>query len=349
MSYHHSKPPVYFNNHRAPLPCNSVVNKNEKPEDLKLKQLARCCICFENYSLNTCAPVCGPCGHSFCTVCVRKLIFGNLICCCICRKVTFFGPKELGKNIQLLDILESLGLLDPDDKKTAHVAFSSTFPENVIEGVEDKDLVKFFEFCFDFVKKFYENKQETLITHIAMVTAEGHQEITRRANEMFFARTRLGDSLDKTLLRFNECLQTMNDQSQSTENARQQLFNYGGVDEFIPAMEDNYDDPFGLESASIHAFIALNGDHEIDFIRGFEGVETSTHTPSDDFESANDYNRANFPDDFDSSTDGFNRGNEAFRFDLRDDDEEFDDFHPGPWNPISKLFALPRARNNNRI
>uniref|UniRef100_A0AC35GAA2 RING-type domain-containing protein n=1 Tax=Panagrolaimus sp. PS1159 TaxID=55785 RepID=A0AC35GAA2_9BILA len=117
-------------------------------DDHKLKQLARCCICFENYSLNTRAPVCGPCGHSFCTVCIRKLIHGNLVCCCICRKVTFFGPKELGKNIQLLDILEHLGLLDPDEEVATQNSSSSNFPENVIEAVEDKDLVKFFDFCF---------------------------------------------------------------------------------------------------------------------------------------------------------------------------------------------------------
>uniref|UniRef100_A0AC34FYG7 RING-type domain-containing protein n=1 Tax=Panagrolaimus sp. ES5 TaxID=591445 RepID=A0AC34FYG7_9BILA len=99
---HNSNRPVYFNEHvPKQIPHNDVA-KNDVTDNHKLKQLARCCICFDNYSLNARAPICVPCGHSFCAVCIRKLIWGNLVCCCICRKVTFFGPTDLGKNIQLL-------------------------------------------------------------------------------------------------------------------------------------------------------------------------------------------------------------------------------------------------------
>uniref|UniRef100_A0A914QCB0 RING-type domain-containing protein n=1 Tax=Panagrolaimus davidi TaxID=227884 RepID=A0A914QCB0_9BILA len=282
-----------------------------------------------NYSLNTRAPVCGPCGHSFCTVCIRKLIHGNLVCCCICRKVTFFGPKELGKNIQLL------GLLDPDERVETQYASSSNFPENVIEAVEDKDLVKFFDFCFTFVKKFYENKQENLVTNLAMVNPDGHQEIVQHADEMFFARSRLGDSLDQALARFNECLQTMN--SHTIDRDTQFLnFDYGGVDDYVPFMEDNYNDPFGIESATVHGLISLRN-HEVDFRRGFEETEGEPPSIMDDTNVAFIFHPSN---EYDTDNDNFL---------FNEEHEEYEDppFQPGAWNPVSKLFTQFRSQNNN--
>jgi hypothetical protein len=326
-----------FNDPQKPLSRSTAIKKIDKLDDHKLKQLARCCICFENYSLRTRAPICGPCGHTFCTVCIRKLIYGNLFCCCCCRKVTFFGPKELGKNIQLLDILEHLGLLDPDERgAVVQFASSSNFPENVIEAVEDNDLVKFFDFCFTFVKKFYENKQENLVTNLAMVNPEGHQEIIQHANEMYFARSRLGESFDTALARFNECLQTMNSHS-FDRDASIFDFDYGGVDDYIPYMEDNYNDPFGLESATVHGLIALGPSHEVDFRRGFEETEREPPSIMDDTTVAFIFHP---PNEYDTGTD-----NDNFLF-----NEEHEDppFQPGAWNPVSKLFTQFRSQNNNR-
>jgi hypothetical protein len=325
----------FFNAPRKPFQRSTAVKIIDKLDDHKLKQLARCCICFENYSFNTRAPVCAPCGHSFCTVCIRKLIHGNLICCCICRKVTFFGPKELGKNIQLLDILEYLGLLDPDERVETQYASSSNFPENVIEAVEDKDLVKFFDFCFTFVKKFYENKQENLVTNLAMVNPDGHQEIVQHADEMFFARSRLGDSLDQALARFNECLQTMN--SHTIDRDTQFLnFDYGGVDDYVPFMEDNYNDPFGIESATVHGLISLRN-HEVDFRRGFEETEGEPPSIMDDTNVAFIFHPSN---EYDTDNDNFL---------FNEEHEEYEDppFQPGAWNPVSKLFTQFRSQNNN--
>uniref|UniRef100_A0AC35F4B5 RING-type domain-containing protein n=1 Tax=Panagrolaimus sp. PS1159 TaxID=55785 RepID=A0AC35F4B5_9BILA len=318
----------FFNDPRKSFPRSTAIKKIDKLDDHKLKELARCCICFENYSLNTRAPICAPCGHCFCAVCIRKLIHGNLVCCCICRKVTFFSSKELGKNIQLLDIIEQLGLLDPDERVDTQYTNSSNFPENIIEAVEDKDLVKFFDFCFTFVKKFYENKQENLVTNLAMVNPEGHQgTLQQHANEMFFARSRLGDSFDKALARFNECLQTMN--SHSIDRDAQILnYDYGGVDDYIPFMEDNDNDPFGLESATIHGLISLGPSHEVNFLRGVEENERESPSIMDDTNVAFLFYPIN---EYDAGID-----NDNFPF-----NEEYVDppFQPGAWNPVSKLFT----------
>uniref|UniRef100_A0A914P694 RING-type domain-containing protein n=1 Tax=Panagrolaimus davidi TaxID=227884 RepID=A0A914P694_9BILA len=213
-------------------------------EKIKLINLARCCICFENYSPKERAPICLPCGHTFCLVCVGTLTYGNLVCCCICRKVQLFGPHGLGKNIQLLDILESLGLVDADSKGNDKQESLSTFPENVLEAVDDQQLLMFFEFCFKFVKKYYERKHEALLDELANANAdEGHNEDDLldkavHANQLLFARKLLCRSLDTALARFNECLQITKPQAQDDDF----------IEEYLAVMDEE-NDPFGIESA----------------------------------------------------------------------------------------------------
>jgi ElaB/YqjD/DUF883 family membrane-anchored ribosome-binding protein len=308
---------------------NHDVVKKDKEADEKLKELTRCCICFENYSQSTRAPICVPCGHSFCKVCVQKLCFGNLTCCCICRKVSFFGPKKLGKNIQLLDLLGSLNLLDPDERPTYQPA-STSFPENAMEGIEEKELAKFLEFCFSFIKKFYENKQENLVTSLAMVHEDSYQDIVEHANRMHFARKRLNETLDSVISRFNECCRTM--ESFSNERPRMITPIYGAVG-YIPVFDDD-NDPFGLESASIHAFISIGSNQERDFMDRVDGVGTS---------SPIEYNFPDYSSEYNNEEEYYNPAN----------DEEFEEpaasgFRPGPWNPLSELFGLPRANDRRR-
>uniref|UniRef100_A0AC35GGB9 RING-type domain-containing protein n=1 Tax=Panagrolaimus sp. PS1159 TaxID=55785 RepID=A0AC35GGB9_9BILA len=317
MSY--SQNGGFFNNTQKPLPRSTSVKKIDIPDDHKLKKLARCCICFENYSLTTRAPICGPCGHSFCTVCIRTLIYGNLFCCCCCRKVTLFGPKELGKNIQLLDILEHLGLLDPDERVVIQYASSSNFPENVIEAVDGKDL------HFDYL----------LLLDRVSPYEELSEQMGYNANQMLFACHRLSNSLDKAIASFNECLQTIN--SHTIDHGDDEIldFSYGGiVSRSIPFMESgNYDYPIVLESATIHRLMALDPNHEVDNVSDSDETETSS------------YNNATFTI---NPSNEYDTGNDDVIF--NEEHEEYEDppFQPGAWNPVSKLFTQFRSQNNNR-
>uniref|UniRef100_A0A914QYV3 Uncharacterized protein n=1 Tax=Panagrolaimus davidi TaxID=227884 RepID=A0A914QYV3_9BILA len=178
-----------------------------------------------------------------------------------------------------------------------------------------------------------------MVTNLSMVNPFGHEEIEQHTREMFLARLRLDDSLDKALARFNECLQTMN--SHSIDRDAQILnFDYGGVDDYIPFMEeDNYNDPFGLESAAVLSLIPLGPNHEVDFHRAFEEIERE-EPPSimDDTNVAFMFNPSN---EYDT---------ENAHVSFNEEREEYEDqhFQPGTWNPVSKLFAQFRSQNNYR-
>jgi hypothetical protein len=338
MSYRDKKPYI-TNNYPQRQPQTSSQNAQKKDTDEKMIKLSRCCICFENYSSNTRAPICVPCGHSFCNVCVQKLCYGNLVCCCICRKVTFFGPKDLGKNIQLLDILEHLDLLDPDETPVPQARSSTAFPENAMEGIDGKDLIKYLEFCFNFIKKFYEHQQDNLVTQLAILHEDSQHQIIDHANRVFVARTRLSESFDSAISRFNEVCRQLD----SFENQRPSFAAPAPVEnqrlgyitptpvEYMPVFDDNEHDPFGLESAaSFHIFGVYHPEPRPAFTNRLPVLALSS--PGD------------FSDDFEYDDEYLN----AYNPSVDEDAEENGGFRPQQWQPLSKLFDLPRRNDRNR-
>ena len=68
-----------------------------------------CSICFERFDdRNLCSRLLS-CGHSFCSGCLERLIYGNAINCPTCRNAVFVpaGVAGLPKNFALLDIVNA--------------------------------------------------------------------------------------------------------------------------------------------------------------------------------------------------------------------------------------------------
>uniref|UniRef100_A0A914QLG7 Uncharacterized protein n=1 Tax=Panagrolaimus davidi TaxID=227884 RepID=A0A914QLG7_9BILA len=115
-------------------------------------------------------------------------------------------------------------------------------------------------------------------------------------------------------------------------------YDYGAVDDYIPFMEDNYNDPFGLESATVLSHIPIGPSHEVDFRRAFDEIEREPPSIMDDTNVAFMFNPSN---EYDTDNDNFPFNEER---------EEYEDpsFQPGAWNPVSKLFTQFRSQNNYR-
>uniref|UniRef100_A0A914YBC4 Uncharacterized protein n=1 Tax=Panagrolaimus superbus TaxID=310955 RepID=A0A914YBC4_9BILA len=190
-----------------------------------------------------------------------------------------------------------------------------------------------------------------MITNIAMdyaATEDGSQEhIVRSAERMFFARGRLSDSFDTALLRFNECLQTMN--SLNTDPVPQIFPAYGGIDEFVPVIDDDINDPFGIESVSFRAFIFTDANENQDFVNAFEEHDSTQNYPvSDSSDYADDQHYNNNPaNDNDQHDYHFNNSDNVDYHNVPTYDEEYDDFRPGVWAPLSQLFSLSRVNHPN--
>uniref|UniRef100_A0A914Z9Q2 RING-type domain-containing protein n=1 Tax=Panagrolaimus superbus TaxID=310955 RepID=A0A914Z9Q2_9BILA len=125
-----------------------LIKKNQA-NDEKLRHLIKCPVCLDKFTRHYRAPICFPCGHSVCDVCAGKLIFKNLVCCCMCQAVSFFGPAPLGRNLQLIDLLEYANLLDPEPEplRVLPDPSSTTLPVNALNNIQERDLFGFFKFC----------------------------------------------------------------------------------------------------------------------------------------------------------------------------------------------------------
>ena len=66
-----------------------------------------CSICFEHYNDENKCPRLLTCGHSFCQICLERLLHGNTIDCPKCRNPVAVpsGVHDLSKNFALLDIV----------------------------------------------------------------------------------------------------------------------------------------------------------------------------------------------------------------------------------------------------
>ena len=66
-----------------------------------------CSICFEHYNDQNKCPRMLSCGHSFCQICLERLLHGNTIDCPKCRNPVAVpsGVHGLSKNFALLDIV----------------------------------------------------------------------------------------------------------------------------------------------------------------------------------------------------------------------------------------------------
>ena len=66
-----------------------------------------CSICFEHYNDENKCPRLLSCGHSFCQICLERLLHGNTIDCPKCRNpvAVLSGVHDLSKNFALLDIV----------------------------------------------------------------------------------------------------------------------------------------------------------------------------------------------------------------------------------------------------
>ena len=66
-----------------------------------------CLICFEHYNDQSKCPRMLSCGHSFCQICLERLLHGNTIDCPKCRNPVAVpsGVQGLSKNFALLDIV----------------------------------------------------------------------------------------------------------------------------------------------------------------------------------------------------------------------------------------------------
>ena len=66
-----------------------------------------CSICFEHYNDQSKCPRMLSCGHSFCQICLERLLHGNTIDCPKCRNPVAVpsGVQDLSKNFALLDIV----------------------------------------------------------------------------------------------------------------------------------------------------------------------------------------------------------------------------------------------------
>uniref|UniRef100_A0A7E4UZN2 RING-type domain-containing protein n=1 Tax=Panagrellus redivivus TaxID=6233 RepID=A0A7E4UZN2_PANRE len=96
----------------ASTPSQNTITLSKADADLV--ELSRCCICFETYSKVTRVPISMPCGHTFCKMCVYKVIRARAFHCCVCRVVSIVGFGDLHKNLALIQLLEKLKLLDDD-------------------------------------------------------------------------------------------------------------------------------------------------------------------------------------------------------------------------------------------
>ena len=68
-----------------------------------------CSICLEGYNYKDKFPRMLSCGHSFCSSCLERLLYGNTIPCPTCRNliVVPFGVAGLSKNFDLLKIVNN--------------------------------------------------------------------------------------------------------------------------------------------------------------------------------------------------------------------------------------------------
>uniref|UniRef100_A0A7E4UR73 RING-type domain-containing protein n=1 Tax=Panagrellus redivivus TaxID=6233 RepID=A0A7E4UR73_PANRE len=89
------------------------TSMNSEVEGPKMNQ---CVICYYTYNRTNRAPVSMPCGHTFCRqCCIRQTTVEKLFSCGVCRQVSVIGLNGTEKNLTLIEILESLNLLDTDD------------------------------------------------------------------------------------------------------------------------------------------------------------------------------------------------------------------------------------------
>uniref|UniRef100_A0A914Y859 Uncharacterized protein n=1 Tax=Panagrolaimus superbus TaxID=310955 RepID=A0A914Y859_9BILA len=74
----------------------------------------------------------------------------------MCQAVSFFGPAPLGRNLQLIDLLEYANLLDPEPEplRVLPDPSSTTLPVNALNNIQERDLFGFFKFCSLIVKKY---------------------------------------------------------------------------------------------------------------------------------------------------------------------------------------------------
>uniref|UniRef100_A0AC34GXJ7 RING-type domain-containing protein n=1 Tax=Panagrolaimus sp. ES5 TaxID=591445 RepID=A0AC34GXJ7_9BILA len=136
----------------------SITKPAKNTDDEQLRHLIKCPVCLDKFTRNCRAPICFPCGHSVCDICTQKLVFRNLICCCVCQTVSFFGPAPLGKNLQLIDLLEHLNLLDPEPECDHSDPPPTSLPLNAVNNIQEHDFFAFFKFCTLFMKKLILNR-----------------------------------------------------------------------------------------------------------------------------------------------------------------------------------------------
>jgi hypothetical protein len=134
-----------------------------------------CQICFEHFDLNSFVPkVLTKCGHSFCKICLERLLFQkNHITCPVCRDNTKVTKKEaLPTNYSLIEIIDS----NSHNQKTKSVLEKYKYFNNknykhinevIIRHTEPKKLVlkKIHNDDYIYLEEFENNQNISLFSN----------------------------------------------------------------------------------------------------------------------------------------------------------------------------------------